>query len=55
MWIIARDTSTCFKRQEMSMCGECLKVDIAAPGDRLPFKDNFFDFVVNSHVLQYFI
>jgi SAM-dependent methyltransferase len=49
-----KDTSTMFKRLELSLCGECLKVDLAAPGDKLPFKDNSFDFVVNSHVLQYF-
>ncbi len=46
--------TTAFKQAEYSYCGECLKVDIAAPGDKLPFKDNTWDFVINSHVLQYF-
>lgn len=48
------DTSTVFKRAELAICGECMKVDVVAPGDRLPFKDNTWDFVINSHVLQYF-
>ncbi|MDR0599399.1 MAG: class I SAM-dependent methyltransferase [Treponema sp.] len=33
---------------------EPLKVDIVAPGDDLPFKDNTWDFVVNAHVLEHF-
>lgn len=49
-----RDTTTIFKQAELASSGECLKVDIVAPGDKLPFKDNTWDFVINSHVLQYF-
>ena len=30
------------------------KVDIVASGDDLPFKDNTWDFVINSHVLEHF-
>lgn len=48
------DPTTVFKKAEIAFCGKCLKVDLVAPGDRLPFKDNTWDFVVNSHVLQYF-
>jgi len=45
---------TPFKQKEIELCGEYRKVDVVASGDRLPFKDNTWDFVVNSHVLQYF-
>lgn len=33
---------------------EPLKVDIIARGNDLPFKDNTWDFVINSHVLEHF-
>ncbi|MDR2427261.1 MAG: class I SAM-dependent methyltransferase [Endomicrobium sp.] len=33
--------------------GEIVKVDIIAEGDNLPFKDNIFDFVLTSHVLEH--
>lgn len=49
-----RDTNTVFKNAEKAIFGSCLKVDLVAPGDKLPFKDNTWDFVINSHVLQYF-
>ncbi len=31
-----------------------MKVDIVASGDNLPFKDNVWDFVINSHVIEHF-
>ena len=31
-----------------------LKVDIVSPGDDLPFKDNTFDFIFNSHAFEHF-
>ena len=48
------DTMTVFKKQEIELAGECLKVDIVASGDDLPFKDNTVDFVVSSHVIEHF-
>lgn len=48
------DYSTGFKNEEVEMCGEFLKVDIVAPGDDLPFKDNVWDFVISSHVIEHF-
>lgn len=40
--------------EQMRMCGEVAKVDIIAPGDRLPLEDESQDFVVSSHVLEHF-
>lgn len=48
------DYSTEFKLEEARQCGEYAKVDIVASGDDLPFKDNVWDFVINSHVIEHF-
>ncbi len=48
------DVNTVFKQDEIKLVGEYLKVDVEAPGDHLPFKDERFDFVISSHVLEHF-
>jgi predicted SAM-dependent methyltransferase len=48
------DCTTVFKKHEIELCGEYMKVDIVASGDDLPFKDETVDFVVSSHVLEHF-
>lgn len=48
------DEYTIFKQEEVKLCGSCMNVDIVANGDDLPFKDNVWDFVINSHVLEHF-
>jgi SAM-dependent methyltransferase len=48
------DITTAFKQEEIAIYGYPLKVDIVSPGDDLPFKDNFWDFVINSHVIEHF-
>jgi SAM-dependent methyltransferase len=48
------DYTTVFKKQEIELVGECMKVDIVASGDNLPFKDNTVDFVISSHVIEHF-
>ena len=45
---------TNFKELEVEMCGEWLKVDVAAPGDALPLPDDSEDFVISSHVIEHF-
>lgn len=45
---------TVFKRAQVKMKGYAAKVDIVASGDDLPFKDNVWDFVISSHVLEHF-
>ena len=45
---------TCFKQEEIKLCGESLPVDIVSPGDQLPLEDNSVDFVVSSHVIEHF-
>jgi len=45
---------TCFKQEEIKLCGESLPVDIVAPGDELPLEDNSVDFVISSHVIEHF-
>lgn len=48
------DYTTPFKLEEIRNFGHYLKVDIVSPGDDLPFKDNVWDFVINSHVIEHF-
>ena len=38
----------------MRLCGEVMKVDVVAPGNRLPFPNKSVDFVISSHVLEHF-
>lgn len=45
---------TPFKKAEIQMCGECMKVDIIASGDNLPLEDESVDFVISSHVIEHF-
>lgn len=48
------DMETTFKQGEFQLCGEKMKVDVIANGDNLPFEDNSWDFVINSHVIEHF-
>lgn len=48
------DEETIFTQEHKKLSGNVLKVDIVANGDDLPFKDNFWDFVISSHVLEHF-
>jgi SAM-dependent methyltransferase len=45
---------TCFKQEEIKLCGEALPVDLVSPGDQLPLADNSVDFVISSHVIEHF-
>lgn len=42
------------KQAQIDACGSYAKVDIIANGDELPIEDDSFDFVLCSHVLEYF-
>ncbi len=48
------DYSTKYKQGEIDLCGDFAKVDIVSAGDNLPFKDNVWDFVISSHVIEHF-
>lgn len=48
------DEDTIFKKAEIDLCGSAMKVDIVAEGDDLPFKDNTFDYVISSHVIEHY-
>lgn len=48
------DSTTVFKQEEKVKFGQPLKVDIVSEGDDLPFKDNVWDFVISSHVIEHF-
>jgi len=45
---------TVYCQRQMELTGYVAKVDIVSSGDDLPFKDNFWDFVLTSHVLEHF-
>ncbi|MDD3877599.1 MAG: methyltransferase domain-containing protein [Bacteroidales bacterium] len=45
---------THFKVNEREMCGEALRVDVVAEGNKLPFPDKSYDFVISSHVIEHF-
>jgi SAM-dependent methyltransferase len=47
------DMGTIFKKEEIKICGEALKIDVVSHGDTLPFLSKSFDFVINSHVLEH--
>lgn len=51
---LTESMETVFKREERRLCGEALKVDIVAEGDKLPLHDESKDFVISSHVLEHF-
>ena len=40
--------------EQVRLCGEVMPVDIVAPGDKIPVKNQTFDFVINSHVIEHF-
>lgn len=43
-----------YKRYEMNLTGKTAGVDVVALGDRLPFADGSWDFVLTSHVIEHF-
>jgi SAM-dependent methyltransferase len=49
-----RGRDTVYKREERRLVLHAVKVDVVAPGDRLPFDDDSFDFVFSSHVIEHF-
>lgn len=48
------ENNTAFKQEEIRHIGRFAHVDIVSPGDDLPFKDGFWDFVISSHVIEHF-
>jgi ubiquinone/menaquinone biosynthesis C-methylase UbiE len=43
-----------FKLGEIALCGEAMPVDVVAEGDKLPFKNSQYDYVISSHVIEHF-
>ena len=49
-----RDMNSHFKITEVELCGEALQVDVVAEGNKLPFADKSYEFVISSHVIEHF-
>lgn len=47
------DMDTIYKLKEIELCGEAMPVDVVAFADDLPFPDNHFDFLLNSHIFEH--
>jgi SAM-dependent methyltransferase len=47
------DEMTVYKQEELNLCGRFCKVDVVADAADLPFKDDTFDFVISSHMLEH--
>lgn len=53
------DENTVFKQMEKQLTyerngvAECMPVDVVSSGEKLPFEDKSFDFVLNSHVVEH--
>src|SRR4051794_21081765 len=48
------ESDTPYKREELELCGRMRPVDLVAPGDDVPFRDETVDFVFASHVIEHF-
>jgi SAM-dependent methyltransferase len=48
------EMDTIYKLEEMALCGRMRPVDLVAPGDDVPFRDEAVDFVFASHVIEHF-
>ena len=48
------EMDTVYKREEVRLCGRMRAIDLVAPGDDLPFRDDAVDFVFASHVIEHF-
>ena len=45
---------TPYAREQLRFCGEIMPVDIIAPGNDLPMRDEQEEFVIASHVIEHF-
>ena len=46
---------TVYKKEERSLCGTQLRIDMISEGDELPLATSSVDFVLTSHVLEHFL
>jgi len=48
------EMDTVYKDEERALAGRARPIDMVAPGDDLPLRDNAVDFVFASHVIEHF-
>jgi ubiquinone/menaquinone biosynthesis C-methylase UbiE len=47
------DELTIYKKEEINLCGEYMKVDVVSDALNLPFENEKYDFVISSHQIEH--
>ncbi|MEM1335293.1 MAG: methyltransferase domain-containing protein [Actinomycetota bacterium] len=53
-WAPGTSVRSKYDQAQIELCGEALPIDVVAAGHRLPFRDDAWEFVITSHVIEHF-
>ena len=54
VWAPGNPLREMYDQAQIDICGEAMPIDVVAAGNRLPFSDGSWDFVITSHVIEHF-